>query len=113
VWVPGTFEIALALKKTLHDNSIDGAVCLGAVIKGGTDHDQIVAHNAARLIMDLSVSYGKPVGMGISGPNQNLSQAQERAVSYGIHAVETVYEMLSWMHGQKTPSHAPGHAHSK
>ncbi|MDO8625288.1 MAG: 6,7-dimethyl-8-ribityllumazine synthase [Candidatus Diapherotrites archaeon] len=97
VWVPGAFEIPLALKKILHDNAIDGAVCLAAVVKGDTDHDQIVAHNAARKIMDLGIEYQKPVGMGISGPNQTLANAQERAVPYGKHAVETVAEMLEWL----------------
>ena len=91
--VPGTFDIPLAVKKLL-ESRIDGVVTLGAVIEGDTDHDSIVAQNAARKIADLSVQYGKPVSLGISGPKMTRADAQKRAEEYAKRAVETAVKMI-------------------
>ncbi len=91
--VPGTFDIPLGVKKILEKKDVDGVVTLGAVIKGETDHDQIIMQNAARKIEDLSVEYSKPVSLGISGPNQTRLQAQAR-IEMARDAVESVAKML-------------------
>ena len=77
VKVPGVFDMGLAIKKLLEKKSIHGVVALGAVIEGETEHDDIVIQHAARKIADLSIEYGKPVGLGISGPGMSRLQAQE------------------------------------
>jgi 6,7-dimethyl-8-ribityllumazine synthase len=84
----------LAVKKLLEDNAIDGVVTLGAVIEGDTDHDNVVANNAARKIADLSVQYGKPVGLGISGPKMSRMEAMKRIDKMSNAAVETVVKMI-------------------
>jgi len=91
--VPGTFDIPLGVKKLLEMKEVDGVVTLGAVIKGETDHDQIIMQNAARKIEDLSVEYSKPVALGISGPNQTRLQAQAR-IEMAKDAVDSVVKML-------------------
>ena len=57
VKVPGVFDMGLPLKKLLERKDIDGAVALGAVIEGETEHDDVVIQHAARKIADLSVEY--------------------------------------------------------
>ena len=94
VEVPGAFEIPLAVKKLLDDKNIDGVITLGTVIKGDTDHDQVVAHSVARKLLDLSAKYDKPVALGISGPNITWKQAKKRIKEYSERAVDTVLEML-------------------
>ncbi len=91
--VPGTFDIPLGVKKMLEIPEIDGVVTLGAVIKGETDHDQVIMQNAARKIEDLSVEHSKPVSLGISGPNESRLQAQAR-IEMAKDAVESVSKML-------------------
>lgn len=93
VRVPGTFDIPLAVKKLLEVKDVDGVVTLGAVIKGETDHDQVIMQNAARKIEDLSVEYSKPVALGISGPNESRLQAQAR-IEMAKDAVDSVVKML-------------------
>ncbi|MEK6946032.1 MAG: 6,7-dimethyl-8-ribityllumazine synthase, partial [Nanoarchaeota archaeon] len=88
------FEIPFAVNKLLKDKNIDGVVTLGTVIKGGTDHDQVVAHSVARKLIDLSSEYNKPVALGISGPNISWEQAKKRIKEYANRAVDTVIEML-------------------
>lgn len=92
--VPGSFEIPLAVKELLDDKSIEGAITIGTIIKGGTDHDMVVAHSIARKLLDLSIEYGKPVSLGISGPNITWQQSEKRIEEYAIRAVDSVVKML-------------------
>jgi len=92
--VPGTFEIPLAVKKLLSKDDVDAVVTLGAVIQGETKHDEVVAHQAARKIMDLGLEYGKPVTLGIIGPGASSMQALERVEDYARRAVEAAVKLV-------------------
>ena len=92
--VPGSFEIPLAVKELLDDKEIEGVVTIGTIIKGGTDHDTVVAHTVARKLLDLSCEYKKPVSLGISGPNITWQQSEKRIEEYAIRAVDSVVKML-------------------
>ncbi|HHF58834.1 MAG TPA: 6,7-dimethyl-8-ribityllumazine synthase, partial [Thermoplasmatales archaeon] len=65
---------------------------IGAVIKGETDHDEIVMQHASRKIADLAIEYGKPVSLGISGHGMTRLQAEER-IEKAKEAVEAVVKM--------------------
>lgn len=92
--VPGSFEIPLAAKELLEQKDIEGVVTIGTIIKGGTDHDMVIAHAIARKLMDLSCEYGKPVSLGISGPNITWQQAEKRVDEYAVRAVDSVVKMM-------------------
>ena len=94
VEVPGSFEIPLAVKELLDNKDIEGVVTIGTIIKGGTDHDLVVAHSVARKLLDLSTQYNKPVSLGISGPNITWQQSEKRIDEYAIRAVDSVVNML-------------------
>ncbi|MCS7108978.1 MAG: 6,7-dimethyl-8-ribityllumazine synthase [Sulfolobales archaeon] len=94
VKVPGSFEIPLAVSKLLSKDEVDAVVTLGAVIQGETKHDEVVAQQAARKIMDLSVQYGKPVTLGIIGPGASRMQALERVEDYARRAVEAAVKSV-------------------
>ncbi len=95
VKVPGTYEIPMAVSKLLQRSDIDGVVALGAVIKGVTKHDELVAGQTARKLMDLMVQYGKPVGLGLIGPGASRMQALERVEDYARRSVEAVAKMIN------------------
>jgi len=95
IHVPGTFEIPFAVKRLIKKKEIDGIITLGAVIKGDTGHDQVVANNAAQQIIKLSLEYEKPVSLGIIGPNVTKEQATERLENYAKRAAEAVIKMLN------------------
>ena len=61
--VPGVFEIPFAIKKNI--NKFDGFIALGCVIKGETPHFDFISRASINAIMNLSVSYNKPIGNGI------------------------------------------------
>jgi 6,7-dimethyl-8-ribityllumazine synthase len=93
VYVPGAFDMPLAVEKLLKKRRVDAVVTLGAVIKGDTRHDDIVAENASRLIADLSLKYGKPVALGITGPGMTAEQARERQDIVPARAVNAAVNM--------------------
>ena len=92
-YVPGSFDMPLILEQLLKKKDVDAAVTLGAVIKGETGHDNIVAENAARLIADLSMKHGKPVALGITGPDMTFEQAVARAKNVPPRAVNAAVKM--------------------
>jgi len=68
--VPGSLEIPTAMAMALdaaqrRRRPYDGAVALGCVIRGETIHFEIVSHQSARGLMELSMSRGVPIGNGI------------------------------------------------
>jgi 6,7-dimethyl-8-ribityllumazine synthase len=93
-FAPGSFDMPLLIEELLKKNDVDAAVTLGAVIKGETSHDDIVAENAARLIADLSLKYGKPIGLGITGPDMTLEQAKDRIDIVPLRAVNAAVNMV-------------------
>lgn len=93
-YVPGSFDMPLMIEELLKKKDVDAVVTLGAIIKGETGHDEIVADNAARLIADLSLRSGKPVSLGITGPSMTIDQAMERVEIIPIRAVDSAIKMV-------------------
>lgn len=93
VKTPGVYDMPLAVKVLFERTDVDAVVALGAVIEGETQHDEVVMNQAARKLTDLSVEYGKPLGLGISGPGETRLQAQDRIENAG-HAVRSVVKMV-------------------
>ncbi|MDI6886472.1 MAG: 6,7-dimethyl-8-ribityllumazine synthase [archaeon] len=93
VYTPGTFDMPLAVKKLLTDGEVDAVVTLGCIIEGATEHDEVIASQLTRKIMDLSLEYNKPVTLGVSGPGMTRLEAQER-VDYAKRAVEAAVKLV-------------------
>ncbi len=96
LYVPGVFDMPLAVKKLVEDKGIDAVVTIGCVIQGSTKHDEIVIQQASRKITDLALEYGKPVTLGISGPGMSRLDAHER-VDYAKRAVEAAVKMIKML----------------
>ena len=94
-YVPGSYDMPIMVQELLKKKDVDAAVTLGAVIKGETTHDEIVAENAARLIADLSVKHSKPVALGITGPNMTFEEAKDRSEIVPIRAVISAVSMAT------------------
>lgn len=93
VKVPGALETALAAKKLLKKKSVEGVAVLGAVIRGKTGHDRLVAFTAADNLLALSLEFEKPVAVCISGPGITKELALSRAEGYGKRSVQTLKNM--------------------
>ncbi|MCC6067047.1 MAG: 6,7-dimethyl-8-ribityllumazine synthase [Pyrobaculum sp.] len=93
VKVPGVYDIPTVLRDLVMKEEVDAVATLGAVIQGATKHDEVVAQQVARKILDISVESGKPVALGIIGPGANRMQALERVEEYARRAVEAAVKL--------------------
>ncbi|MCH3921664.1 6,7-dimethyl-8-ribityllumazine synthase [Limosilactobacillus sp.] len=96
--VPGAFEIPFAAKKLMDSERFDGIMTLGAVIKGDTDHYDLICQNVTRGIMDLNLQGKIPVTFGIL-TTDNIEQAMQRAGlkmgNEGASTAQSLLEMIS------------------
>ena len=76
--VPGSFELPLVAKNLAESGQHDAVICLGAVIRGETDHYEHVAGEAAKGIANAGFSSGVPVIFGVL-TTDTLEQAINRA----------------------------------
>lgn len=86
--VPGTFDMPIVVDALLRREDVDAVVTLGAVIKGQTKHDEVIANAAARMLSELSIRHQKPVTLGISGPGMHARHAHARIRPVSERAVE-------------------------
>ena len=93
--VSGIFDMPLIIDKLLQKKDVDGVVTLGAVIKGQTKHDEVIANSTARNITKLSIKYQKPVTLGISGPGMSERQAYARIRPVSENPVNAVQKLLT------------------
>ena len=98
VWVPGAYELPLALKKLAQAGKHNALIALGAVIQGATSHAGLINAQVARALTQISLDSGIPVIDGIVAA-ENLDQAIERCGSKsgnrGWSAAQTAIEMAS------------------
>lgn len=90
--VPGVFDMPLMLKGLLKRHDVDGVVLLGAVIKGDTSHDELITGPIASAAVQLALEFGKPVGLGVTGPGMDRLQALDR-IDNAKNAVESVVRL--------------------
>jgi 6,7-dimethyl-8-ribityllumazine synthase len=98
VHVPGSFEIPLVAQKLGECGKYAAIVCLGAVIRGDTDHYDHVAGAAASGIASAALKTGIPVIFGIltcDTMDQAINRAGGKAGNKGFEAAVTAIEMVN------------------
>jgi 6,7-dimethyl-8-ribityllumazine synthase len=96
--VPGAFELPLVAKYAAQSGRFDAVVCLGAVIRGETDHYDYVCAAAADGISSVQLETGVPCGFGVLTVD-TMEQALDRVTGgskrdTGRHAVEAALASL-------------------
>jgi 6,7-dimethyl-8-ribityllumazine synthase len=96
--VPGAFELPLAASYLAGSGRYAGVACLGAVIRGETDHYEYVCAEAARGIQDVQLRTGVPCAFGVLTV-ENMGQALARSGGgkrdQGEHAAEAVLALAA------------------
>ncbi len=96
--VPGAFELPLAASYAAASGRFAGVACLGAVIRGDTDHYDFVCAETARGVMHVQLDTGVPCAFGVL-TCETMEQALERAGGgkrdQGRHAAEAVIAMAA------------------
>jgi 6,7-dimethyl-8-ribityllumazine synthase len=96
--VPGAYELPLVAKYAAESGRFDAVVCLGAVIRGETDHYDYVCTSASDGISRVGLDTGVPCGFGVLTVD-TMQQALARVAGgakrdTGRHAVEAVLASL-------------------
>ena len=96
--VPGAYELPLAAKYCADSGRYAGVACLGAVIRGETDHYDHVCRSAASGITRVGLDTGVPCAFGVLTV-ENLDQAMARSGGgkrhSGREAAEAVLAMAA------------------
>jgi 6,7-dimethyl-8-ribityllumazine synthase len=96
--VPGAFELPIAAGYAARSGRFAGVACLGAVIRGETDHYDFVCAEAARGVMDVSLQTGVPCAFGVltcETMEQALARSGGGKRDQGRHAAEAVMRMAT------------------
>jgi len=96
-WVPGAWEIPLVAKRLVQTGGYAAVLCLGAVIRGETTHDQYINQQLSHSLGDLAMDSGVPVAFGVLTCN-SMEQAIHRAGgnvgNKGVECAEAALEMV-------------------
>ncbi len=96
--VPGAFELPLAASYAATSGRFAGVACLGAVIRGETDHYDFVCAEAARGVMRVQLDTGVPCAFGVltcATMEQALARSGGEKRDQGRHAAEAVVAMAA------------------
>lgn len=98
--VPGAVELPLLAKRLAEGGRFDAVVCLGAVIRGATDHHDYVAGSASAGIAHISLETGVPIAFGVLTTDtieQAVERAGTKAGNKGSEALLAAVEMVDVM----------------
>ena len=96
--VPGSFDLPVAAKWCAESGRFAGVACLGAVIRGETDHYKYVCSEAARGIQDVQLRTGVPCAFGlltVETMDQALARTGGGKRDQGEHAAQAVLELAA------------------
>jgi 6,7-dimethyl-8-ribityllumazine synthase len=96
--VPGAFELPLAASYAARSGRFAGVACLGAVIRGETDHYDFVCSETARGVMDVQLQSGVPCAFGVltcDTMEQALARSGGGKRDQGRHAAEAVLALAA------------------
>jgi len=95
-WVPGAFELPVAVGRLASSGSVDAVIALGAVIRGETAHFEFVAGQCAAGLQQVALDTGVPVAFGVlttDTVDQALARCGSGDQNKGYEAAVTALEM--------------------
>ena len=93
VWVPGSMEAPLAIDRMLQSPEVQGAVVLGIIERGETDHGLVMGQSVTKSVIELQIKHNKPIGLGIIGPGAEPEHIEPRLEPHARSAVGAVAAM--------------------
>jgi 6,7-dimethyl-8-ribityllumazine synthase len=98
VWVPGSFEIPLVAQRLAASKKYAAVICLGAIVRGETDHYERVAAAVTSGIAQAGLATGVPVIFGVltcDTVEQALNRAGIKSGNKGFDAALSAIEMVN------------------
>jgi 6,7-dimethyl-8-ribityllumazine synthase len=101
IWSPGSFEIPLLARKLAGSGRYAAVICLGAVIRGGTDHYQYVCAEVSKGVAQVSLQTSVPCIFGVltcDTVEQAIDRAGTKSGNKGAEAALAALEMVNLLH---------------
>jgi 6,7-dimethyl-8-ribityllumazine synthase len=96
--VPGSFELPMAARRAASSGKYDALICLGAIIRGETSHNEYIASEVFKGIAQIALETNLPIALGVVTAD-NLEQAIDRAGAKagnkGFEAAMTAVELAN------------------
>ena len=97
-WSPGSFEIPVLARRLAGGGRYAAVICLGAVIRGGTEHHQYIASEVAKGVAAAAINTGVPCIFGVltcDSVEQAVERAGAKAGNKGADAAASAIEMAN------------------
>ena len=97
-WVPGSFELPAFARRLCESGKYDGVLALGALIRGDTDHYELLASEVTKGLAQLAIHMEVPVSFGVitcDTLEQALQRAGTKAGNKGADAMVSLIEMVN------------------
>ncbi len=90
---PGSFELPLLAKRAIEHHSVVGVIAFGVIVEGETHHAALIAHAAARGIMDVQLQMNTPIAFEVLYVD-DLKLAEARSIGKGGKGREAAVSLL-------------------
>lgn len=97
-WSPGSYEIPLLAQRLAASGQYAAVLCIGAVIRGGTDHYQYVASEVSKGVALASLNTGVPCIFGVltcDTVEQAVDRSGAKSGNKGADAASAAIEMVN------------------
>ncbi len=97
-WVPGGFEVPVALKKAAKTGKYDAMIAISCLIRGDTPHFDYVASEISKGVAKVSLDTEIPVAFGVVTADtleQAINRAGAKSGNKGFQAAMTALEMAN------------------
>ena len=97
-YVPGSFELPAVARRLAASGRYDGILALGALIRGDTDHYELLAGEVTKGLANVALGTDIPVSFGVvtcDSLEQALHRAGTKAGNKGADAMESLIEMIN------------------
>ena len=102
IWVPGAFEVPIAVQSMAKTKKFEAMIALACVIRGDTPHFDYVCEGIARGILNVSLKMNLPIAFGVlttNTPEQALERVGGKHGHKGEEAALTAFEMVHLLKG--------------
>jgi 6,7-dimethyl-8-ribityllumazine synthase len=99
-WVPGAWEIPLVARRLANSARYVAILCIGAVIRGETTHDQYINRQVSHSLGSIAIETGLPILFGVltcETLEQAIHRSGGRAGHKGVECAEAALEMADLM----------------
>ena len=96
-WVPGSWEIPLVAQRFAQSGNYAAIVCLGAVIRGETTHDEHINRGMSLALSQIGLASNLPVLFGVltcQSRDQALARAGGSVGNKGAECAEAALQMV-------------------